>query len=167
MVHHLNHNARRLKALSKRKRPRRAWGSYLGTITTEERTLAAVGLVETHDWPIRRASALCCTCLTNVYFVQSLGAADRALLAEGRVSISRLRKQHAPLLRRGVTAERAVKVSTAQTPAGTFDAASIGRLVDRIVTQFGPDILMSALDRATAPNSSVTKPNGNGAAAHT
>jgi hypothetical protein len=148
------------QSASKTRRDRRAQQSrrrrrYRHCLPIERRAAIAAGMIKQNGWTAKQAAGVFCVNPTYVGLAQHLNDVDRLRLARGELRLSQLHKEHQQRLaeRRAqrLAAEREAKVQAereAQIRAVDAILQTVGfdRVVDRIVTHFGPEPLLKELD---------------------
>jgi hypothetical protein len=138
-----------------RRRRRRGWGTYIAPI--ERRTAGAADMCLKHGWSVKRAASVFTCCAAYINLAKTLTDSDRAKLARGELRMAALwrdyRRRLAERRAQAEAAAQAEREAQARVRAvdGVLTAVGLDRVVERIVTVFGPEPLMAALDRLTAP----------------
>jgi hypothetical protein len=151
-------NATRRAARQGRRRRRR--GGY--RLSIERRAAVAAFVVKECGWSAKQAAGLLCVNQAYVGLARQLSDDDWLRLARGELKLAAVYKDHRQCLaeRRAermaaaceaeVQAEREAEVRALDDVL--LGPVGIDRVVDRIVSHFGPQPLLAALDAITAPH---------------
>jgi hypothetical protein len=142
---------------SKRRRRRKAWGSYRGTV---EQRAAAAALLTRQGWTVKEAAGICCVNKSYVWLAQRLSVEDRYQLSHNRLKLAELSHDY----KRQLAERRTQRSPEPPKPEPVADPvlakwrelqqqgdSSTDANLDRLIGRFGADRVMAALDRVTAP----------------
>jgi hypothetical protein len=140
----------------KRRRRRKAWGSYRGTV---EQRAAAAALLTRQGWTVKEAAGICCVNKSYVWLAQRLSVEDRYRLSHNRLKLAELSENY----KRQLAERRTQPSPEPPKPEPVADPvlakwrelqqgdSSTDASLDRLIGRFGADRVMAALDRVTAP----------------